>query len=253
MRFYKHILLFAVIFITFSASAGNHAYAESGFYGEGDHFPSVDQESFLQEQMQDLRLLHEGTFFLLKRYATCEAMLTAMDRGREDQEAYWIGAASLLPGAGQMINQDYLQGSLLLLAATVSFGTVRQLEFTRKKQTGAESFMPLYFSSLLLRNGIMTYAMLHATNKQYAQNHDRTAAMWTGMASMVPGVGQAINQNWWEAGGFFTAWAAATILTSYFEEQIYITGNEGYLATRRWARGNFLSLVTGREWFNVRK
>ncbi|MCK5243273.1 hypothetical protein KAR34_12565 [bacterium] len=186
-------------------------------------------ESFLFMQLSNLRELHESSIFLLKRYATLEAIITAVERGEKENDAFWIGTSSLLPGVGQMINEDYLQGGLLLFVAGMSWGTVGQLEFTRKRQPENQSLLPFYYSALVLRNGIMTYAMLHATNCSYREQRDRTAALWTGMASMVPGVGQAINSDWWEAGGLFVAWSAATVLTYYLENSIYISGDEGYL------------------------
>jgi hypothetical protein len=187
------------------------------------------QESFLFMQLSELREMSEGSIFLLKRYATLEALITAVDRGEKENDAFWIGSSSLVPGVGQMINEDYLQGGLLMFAAGMSWGTVSQLEFTRKRQPENQGLLPFYYSALVLRNGIMTYAMLHAANSSFRKEHDRTAAMWTGMASMVPGVGQAINGDWWEASGLFVAWSGATILTYYLENSLYISGDEGYL------------------------
>jgi len=190
---------------------------------------TCQQESFLQMQLQNLRQLHEGAIFILKRYATLEALISAVDHGQKENDAFWIGTASLIPGAGQMINEDYLQGGLLLFISSLSWSTIRQLEFTRKRRQENQELLPFYYSAVILRNGIMTYAMLHATNKSYRTHHDRTAAMWTGMASLVPGAGQAVNGDWWEASALFVSWSAAVILTSYLEEQIFLSGDEGYL------------------------
>ncbi|MBN1595066.1 hypothetical protein JW933_03980 [candidate division FCPU426 bacterium] len=199
-------------------------------YGERNNDDSsYGKETYTELQLRDLREMHEGAIFLLKRYATLEALITAVQRQEKDNDAFWIGAASLLPGTGQMINEDYLQGGLLLFAAGMSWSSVGQLEFTRKRVSGKQGLLPYYYAAVVLRNGIMTYAMLHAANKKYRKQEDRTAAMWTGAASLVPGVGQAINGDWWEAGGLFAAWSAATVLTYTLEEEIFLQGDEGYL------------------------
>ncbi len=202
------------------AAGNNYTYEDN----EG-----MARDPLIHAQLSDIRLLHEGAIFLLKRYATLEALITAVEIGRSENEGFWIGAASAIPGAGQMINRDYLQGSLLLFASTLSWGTVQQLEFTRARKTGDESMLPLYYSSLVLRNGIMTYAMLHATNASYREHHDRTMAMWTGAASLLPGTGQAINGDWWEAAGLFVAWGLSAALVTYFETALFEVGDEGYL------------------------
>lgn len=202
--------------------------AADNYYTYGDN-DSMARDPLIHAQLSDIRLLHEGAVFLLKRYATLEALITAVEKGRSENEGFWIGTASVIPGAGQMINRDYLQGSLLLFASTLSWGTVQQLEFTRARKTGVESMLPLYYSSLVLRNGMMTYAMLHATNASYRKHHDRTMAMWTGAASLLPGTGQAINGDWWEAAGLFVGWGLSAALVTYLETALFEAGDEGYL------------------------
>jgi hypothetical protein len=195
-------------------------------YGNNE---SGERDPVLDTQLTNLRIFHEGAIFVLKRYATMEALISAVEDGHSENEGFWIGASSVIPGTGQMINQDYLQGGLLLFTTALSWGTVNQLAFTRVKRSGSDSILPLYYSSLVLRNGIMTYAMLHAANKSYRVQHDRTVAMWTGTASLLPGTGQAINGDWWEAAGLFISWGLAAALVSHFETAVYETGDEGYL------------------------
>jgi hypothetical protein len=169
----------------------------------------------------DLRELHESAIFLMKRYATLQALVRAEELGRKENDAFLIGTSSVIPGVGQMINQDYTQGGILLFASSLSWTTAEHLSLTRPRYRDQE-FVSYYYASLFLRNSIMTYAMLHASNASYRQNRNGSAALWTGSASLVPGVGQAINHDWWEAAGFFTAWAAAAFLTSYCQEQAFV-------------------------------
>ncbi len=226
------ILSLGMGLILFIASTGVAADQNPNYTEMYKTFPNPSANFYAQTHLQNMRQLHEGTVFLLKRYAPLEALITAVELGRPDSESFWIGASSVVPGVGQMINQDYLQGSLLLFASSISWGTIRQLEYTRKRIPAGEHLQPLYYGSMALRNGIMTYAMLHATNSSYREHWDRTEAMWTGAASLVPGVGQAINGDWWEAGGLFVAWSLAAVLTSHLERQIYVSGDESYLVEK---------------------
>ena len=79
---------------------------------------------------------------------------------------------------------------------------------------------------MALREGITLYATLHAANASYRAHQDRTAAMWTGAASVVPGVGQAINGNWWEAAGFAAVWMATAAWTTDMERRYYSNADE---------------------------
>lgn len=203
-----------------------------------------------------LRHLHEGFFFLYRRYAMLEALISAEDRVRSENQAFWIGAASWVPGAGQMINGDTLQGSLLLIASGLSAATVRHLEFTRRQLPGGSDWLPWYYAALTLRNGVISYSMLHAANAAYRGRRDRTAAMWTGAASVIPGVGQAINGDWWEAAGFFSAYVLSAAVSLQFEKCIYPAGNDpSYLAGRgrdpqvnlAWLPGGAMVSITA-EW-----
>jgi len=224
----KLVILAPALFILTLQGYNSYSQTSDSYYTLENN-EKAENEPFHDSQLAELRLLHEGSVFLLKRYATMEALITAVENGRSENEGFWIGASSLIPGVGQMINHDYLQGGLLLFASTVSWGTVHQLEFTRTRQHGSDSILPLYYSSLVLRNGLMTYAMLHAANKNYRVHRDRTAAMWTGTASILPGVGQAINGDWWEASGLLIAWGFSTVLVSYCESALFTNGDEGYL------------------------
>lgn len=192
-------------------------------------FEANEENYIIQHNLGMLRQFHEGSIFMLKRYATLEALITAVDQNRDENEAYLVGTASLVPGAGQMINGDYLQGSLLLFATSISWASVQQLNYTKKRQKQYLHLLPYYYTSLALKNGVMTYSMLHASNRNYRDNRDRTQAMWTGMASIVPGVGQAINGQWLEAGAFFLAWSLSTVMTTHFEEKIFLNGDDSYL------------------------
>jgi hypothetical protein len=162
-----------------------------------------------------LREMGEGALFTLQRYATLEALITAVDRGQQENQAFLIGASSIIPGVGQFINADYLQGGLLLFSDSIAGTTANQLAYTR--HTKSEMTSPAYYSVVALKNGIMLYATLHAANSSYRARHDRTRAMWTGMASIVPGVGQAINGDWWEAGGLAVTWLVTAMLAAEFE------------------------------------
>ncbi|MEW6515854.1 MAG: hypothetical protein AB1439_02965 [candidate division FCPU426 bacterium] len=222
--------MFVVLSFFIFINIGNYCFAqkaESNYAIENNE--SDGQIVSNSHYLSELRILHEGAIFIFKRYATLEALISARENGSEENQCFWIGASSLVPGVGQMINHDYLQGGLLLFASSLSWSTVHQLEFTRKRQSGTEAFQPFYIASLFLRDGIMTYAMLHATNRHYREYHDRTAAMWTGTASLLPGLGQAINGDWWEAGGLFAGWALSTAVVSYFESMIFQSGNDSLL------------------------
>lgn len=198
------------------------AAAGSAFASEAVENPyrSGERGQVPIQRLEPLRDLQEGAVFLLKRYATLEALITAQESGRSDNDAFWIGAASLVPGAGQMINQDYLQGGLLLFSSGLAWSSFQELDFTRPKMRYPDA-APYYYAALALRDGIMTYATLHAANSRYRQTRDRTSAMWTGTASLIPGVGQAINGQYWEAAAMFAAWAGAAYLTASLEEVVY--------------------------------
>jgi len=191
----------------------------SGDLGES----SSDAKSKLEARrsnLEGLREFNEGAAFLLQRYATLEAMVGALQSGRLENQAFAIGAASVVPGAGQMINGSYQLGGLLLFADSVSGISANQLAFAQRKPRHAEWALG-YYSAEILRNGVMLYATLHAANASYRMHQNHSAAMWTGAASVVPGVGQAINGNWWEAGGFFAAWAASSALAMDMESRVY--------------------------------
>jgi hypothetical protein len=199
---------------------------------KGQESVGISEDSYSSNKLNDLRRLHEDAIFILKRYATLEALITANIQGREENSSFYIGISSLIPGTGQIINQDYLQGGLLLFASAMSWSTVNELEFTRKRQVTGQSLLPLYYSMIFAQNGLMTYSMLHAANEKYREQHNRTAAMWTGLASIIPGVGQAINKEWWAAAGFFAAWTAITVVTLSLDESIFTNGDENYLVNQ---------------------
>ncbi|NTV51992.1 MAG: hypothetical protein HGA76_03110 [Candidatus Firestonebacteria bacterium] len=177
--------------------------------------PEVQKARF-----EGLRDFNEGAVFLLQRYASLEAVVGALQAGRQENQALAIGAASLIPGVGQMINGDYSQGGLLLFADSVAGINANQLAFSRKKIPQTEWSLG-YYSSLALRDGIMLYATLHATNANYRAHQNRTQALWTGTASVLPGAGQAINGQWWEAAGFLGAYVAVAIWAANMEDHFY--------------------------------
>jgi len=186
----------------------------------------TDEFNFAASNLASLRRLNEGALYLIKRYAMLEALITANDQGRTENQAFAIGAASMVPGVGQFINGDTLQGGLLLFASGLSSATIQQLDYTRRQRSGTDELLPAYYATLILHNSLVSYAMLHATNASYRAHRDRTAAMWTGAASVLPGVGQAINGNWWEAGAFLAAYAVSLAAVASFEEAIYPPGND---------------------------
>jgi hypothetical protein len=195
--------------------------------------PAQDSQAAPAADLAPLRRLHEGAYFLLKRYAMMEALTAAVDHGRSENQAFAVGTASWIPGVGQFINGDNLQGGLLLGAAGMSSLTIRQLEFTRRQRPGTGDLLPVYYGLLAVRNGVMAYAMLHATNANYRARHDRTAALWTGTASILPGVGQAINGQWWEAAAFLAVYTGSALLTARVEEEIFPSGDD----RSYWVRG----------------
>jgi hypothetical protein len=191
--------------------------------------PASQPSSLFRSEALDpasLRNFHEGAIFVLRRYATLEALITAVDKGRSENQAFLIGASSLVPGVGQFINQDNLQGGLLLFASGISWGTLGHLGPAHRSRRGQASAEAVHYAAMIARNGIMTYSMLHAANACYRARRDRTAAMWTGTASLLPGAGQAINGNWWEAGGFAAAWALTAWASSSIEPPFEIRGDE---------------------------
>jgi hypothetical protein len=228
----KHLLLAVLVILT----SGNAAFAQSPENDPGNPYTIQEMRGELPAlhfHMKNIRRFHESGIFLLKRYATLEALITALDQEKTENQAFGIGAASLLPGTGQIINKDYLQGGLLLFSTGLSFATIRQLEYTRQRREGSGNLLPWYYSALAVRNGIMTYAMLHASCVHFREHHDRTAAMWTGAASIVPGVGQAVNGDWWEAGGLFIAWSLASVITTRLETHVFINDDEAYLVNHQ--------------------
>ncbi|MCK5218146.1 hypothetical protein KAR10_01410 [bacterium] len=228
----KHFLLAVLVVLT----SGDMGFAQSSENNPGNFHGLQEireEQPALHFHMKNIRRFHETGVFFLKRYATLEALITALDQGETENQAFGIGAASLIPGTGQMINEDYLQGGLLLFATGLSFATIRQLEYTRQRRKGCGRLLPWYYSALAVRNGIMTYAMLQASHVYFRDYHDRTAAMWTGAASILPGVGQAINGDWWEAGGLFITWSLASVFTARLETQIFINDDEAYLVNHQ--------------------
>ncbi len=196
-------------------------------------FPSLSGVPTAEKlSLERMRRVHEVSVFLLRHYSMLEALITAVEDGNPENDAFWIGSASILPGAGQMINHDYLQGGLLLFASGLSWTTIDETDFLRPRRTPRPDLLPWYYVSRLASNGIMTYAMMHACNASYRDHRDRTAAMWTGTASIVPGVGQAINGQWWEAAGFFFAWALSAYLTNELERGLVPPGQEATYLTR---------------------
>ncbi len=247
----------AILFL--SLTSGNAALAQSSETDPGNPYSMTEmrgEQPALLLHMKNIRRFHETGIFFFKRYATLEALITALDQGKTVNQAFGIGAASLIPGTGQMINEDYIQGGLLLFATGLSFTTIRQLEYTRQRRKNCGGVLPWYYSALAVRNGIMTYAMLQASHVHFLDHHDRTAAMWTGAASILPGVGQAVNGDWWEAGGLFLAWSLASVFTTRLETQIFINDDEAYLVNRQekiqwsiaWLPGGAMSLNLTTVW-----
>lgn len=206
------------------AYAGRGAFAEPP--GAEDIAPAPSEPGpVAPEKGKDkngtLRSLHEGALFLLGHYAMLESCITANEQGRLENQAFLIGGASLaVPGTGQMINRDFLQGSLLLYSGMISWATVQQLGAEPRAMARNFQLRPWYYSALALRGLIMNYAMLQAANVSYREHRDRTAAMWTGAASMLPGAGQAVNGDWWEAAGFLASWILFAGLTSVWEREM---------------------------------
>ncbi len=206
---------------------------------------SGNQDASMDLNLSNLRAFHEGAIFMLKRYAILEAEVRALEKGRQENQAFAIGAVSLVPGTGQLINHDYETGGLMLFTTTLSWTTVQQLAYTKKKQQQHLDLLPYYYLSLAVKNGVMTYAMLHAANQHYRTHHDKTAAMWTGMSSMLPGVGQAINGAWWEAGGFLVTWSLASLVNAALEEKIFVNSDDNYLVQDKSAPNWSLALLPG--------
>ena len=194
---------------------------------------ALDPHGPARVRLAPLRRFHEGALFAYQRYAMLDALLGAVRRGRPENEAFWIGTASLaVPGAGQFLNDDPLQGGLLLAGGVFSWATVNRLAFTRPRPAAGGPVWA-YFGTAGLRDALMSYAMMHAANARFRADRDRSAAMWTGAASMVPGVGQAINGDWWEAAGFFAAWAGTALAAAALEERVYPDGSPASFVRRR--------------------
>ncbi len=216
------IMMFVCLLTPVSKTLWAQDDSQDANWNGNDNYP-------FEQNLDHLRVFQEGAIFMLKRYAILEAEVRALEKGRRENQAFAIGAGSLVPGAGQIINQDYVTGGLMLFTTTLSWTTVQQLAFTKKKQQQHLDLLPYYYISLAVKNGIMTYAMLHAANQHYRMHRDKTAAMWTGMSSMLPGVGQAINGAWWEAGAFLATWSLASLVNAALEEKIFINSDDSYL------------------------
>jgi hypothetical protein len=182
--------------------------------------PSGAKQEIQASRLAGLRDLNEGAVFLLQRYATLDALVGALQAGRPENQAFAIGAASVVPGAGQFINGAYTPGALMLLGGSVAGINANQLAFSRRRPRHPEWGLA-YYSSELLRNSVMLYATLHAANASYRARADRSAALWTGAASVVPGAGQAVNHDWWEAAGFLGAYALSAALAADMENRFY--------------------------------
>jgi hypothetical protein len=173
----------------------------------------------------ELRKLHSGGLFLLQTYSGLDALIGAANvEGRSENQAFLIGASSaLVPGTGQLINGDYASGGLMLFAAGMSAATLGMLPPERRPRAGLDATWLAYQSALAVRNGIMAYAMLQAANTHYRNTRDRSASMWTGTASILPGAGQAINREWWAAAGLFVTWSLSVVAAASLESQVFTT------------------------------
>ncbi len=172
-----------------------------------------------------LRRLHSAGGLALRAFSSLDALVGAVDHGgRPETQAFWIGAASsLVPGSGQWINGDALTGGLMLFTAGLSASTLNALPPERSTRDEQIPTVLAYRTVSAVRDGLTTYAMLQAANTRYRNHRDRSASLWTGAASILPGVGQAINGEWWAAGGFLLAWALTAVAAADLESRLFTT------------------------------
>ena len=169
---------------------------------------------------------------LLRHYAMVEALVTAVRQEKEASKAFAIGASSYIPGVGQMINNDSLQGSLLLFSASIAGVNAKKLQYTVNRTVKEPELLIPYYAVKGINNMILWYSLLHAANSKYIKTHDHTAAIWTGMASHLPGLGQAINGDWWEAGGFLLASALCSLIELSLEDKVYLSSDEASVVAK---------------------
>lgn len=173
----------------------------------------------------ELRRLHAAGGLLLRGFSSLDALVGAVDRGdRPETQAFWIGAASaVVPGSGQLINGDAVPGGLMLFTAGLSTATLATLPPEHRPRSGQGATVLAYHTVVAVRDGLTTYAMLQAANTRYRNGRDRSAALWTGASSILPGIGQAINGEWWAAGGFLLAWALTAVAAADLESRVFTT------------------------------
>jgi hypothetical protein len=194
--------------------------------------PPSDTPSAASASLEGLRDFNTNTFFLLKHYAQLEAMVGSLKRNDAQEKPFWIEVASTVPGVGQMINNNYPLGGTLLFAALTSTATISQLGIPPKANAKRGDIYYLHQGFNTLEEAIITYAMLHATNANFIANQNGSQAMRTGTASIVPGVGQAINGDWGSAAGFFANWALVAYVTGELESQMQNTEKQDLMVEK---------------------
>jgi len=171
-----------------------------------------------REKAASIRALQEGFLFVLERYSMIDSTLVAQEKGRDVTTCYGIGASSILPGVGELINQDNLKGDGLLFGTFVSSETLKGLGPKETDQgSGAAAKAAELFR--FLEWGLQGYAMIDAAYLAGSTDPTYDRAFWIGAASFAPGAGQFINHDWWKGGGLFLGALALDRLAASFESQ----------------------------------
>jgi hypothetical protein len=166
--------------------------------------------------LRSIRGFNEGILYLVRAYAMIDAPLIAQEQGKEYGTGLWTGVASVCPGVGQLINKEYLKGDTLLISTFVLSQNIKE---ARGEEESWKLSAPGRWAEGMrwIEGCIQGYAMMDAgfTARTTDPTYDR--AFWIGASSVLPGVGQFINHDWWKGGGLLVGFILFDRLAGTFE------------------------------------
>ena len=215
LRFHISDLITIFITIVFLLISTGPLLAEEG---------SLEKEKFQNspslgpDQVQKIRAMQEGLFFVLERYAMIDAVISSFEQGKDYGNSQWIGASSALPGVGQLINKEYLKGDSLLFLTFACSQTMKELG-GKEGEVGQGANARWTEALKFLQWGLQSYAMMDAGFTAMTTDPTYDRAFWIGSVSVIPGAGQFINKDWWKGGTLLAGALLLDQMTRNFEDQ----------------------------------
>ncbi len=190
-----------------------------------DNQAQLDQErekifnrSLPEEKADSIRAIQEGLFMVLERYSMIDTVLVSEELGRDYGSSLWIGSCSVVPGVGELANKSYFQGDSMLFLTALNWQTLREVA-PREEEGPVTVYDRCSEAFGFCKWTLQSFATMDAGYTAMASDPTYDRALWIGASSMIPGVGQFINHDWWKGGSLLLGFIISDRLQDLFTEQ----------------------------------